>query len=221
MLSLRSELRRKVLTFFYVNRAARVYVRKLAADLGVDPTNLSRELSRLAHDGFLRAETEGRQLYYSVNRDYPFLKPLFDLLKGSVGIRPTLTEAIAGIAGIKSAYLYGSFAKNEADAASDIDLLIVGQPDQGGLAAEIRKAEQVLRREINYTVVSPRELERRLAADDAFLADIWNGKRIELIDNELEKAEQDQAASSQSKTGKAVRKRRMAKGRLGSKDSAH
>jgi predicted nucleotidyltransferase len=186
MISLRSELRRKVLTFFYVNRAARVHVRKLANDLGVDPTNLSRELARLARDGFLRAEREGRQLYYSVNRDYPFLKSLFDLLKGSVGIGPALKQAIAGISGIESAAIYGSFAKNEADAASDIDVLIVGQPDQASLAVEMRKAEQALRREINYTVVSSRELKRKLAAHDAFLTDVWNGKRIELISNEHE-----------------------------------
>lgn len=181
MISLRSDLRRKVLTFFYVNRTARVYVRQLATALGVDSTNLSRELARLAREGFLSAETEGRQLYYSVNREYPYLKPLFAMLQGSVGIEPALRQTLAPIASIEFASIYGSFAKGEADAASDIDLLIVGQPDQAGLAAGIRKAEQALHREINYTVVSSRELKRRLAAHDAFLVDVWNGKRIELI----------------------------------------
>ena len=83
-ISLRSELRRKVLTFFYVNRSARVYVRQLAVALGADSTNLSRELARLAQEGFLRSEVEGRQLYYSINRDYPYLKPIFALLKGLI-----------------------------------------------------------------------------------------------------------------------------------------
>jgi DNA-binding MarR family transcriptional regulator len=55
MLSLRSDLRRKVLTFFYLNRKARVYVRQLASDLEVDSTNLSRELKRLEKDGLLCA----------------------------------------------------------------------------------------------------------------------------------------------------------------------
>ena len=52
MLSLRSELRRKVLTFFYMNREGRVYVRQLAAELDADSTNLSRELAQLAREGF-------------------------------------------------------------------------------------------------------------------------------------------------------------------------
>ena len=181
MISLRSELRRKVLTFFYMNREARVYVRQLADALDVDSTNLSRELAHLGREGFLRAEREGRQLYYSVNRAYPYLKPVFALLQGAVGIEPTLKRALQPVAGIESAWIFGSFAKGEADAASDIDLLIVGQPDQALLSREIRKAEKALRREVSYTVFAHEELERRLARRDPFVTDIWNGRRIGLI----------------------------------------
>ncbi|MFZ0338943.1 MAG: nucleotidyltransferase domain-containing protein, partial [Terracidiphilus sp.] len=181
MISLRSELRRKLLTFFYVNRSARVYVRQLAVALSADSTNVSRELARLEREGFLRSEAEGRQLYYSVNPAYPYLKPVFALLQGTVGIAPALKRALQSVPGIASAWLYGSFAKNEADATSDIDVLIVGQPDQAQLAARMRKAEKALRREINHTVLTSLELNRRLARRDAFLADVWNGKRIELI----------------------------------------
>jgi predicted nucleotidyltransferase len=199
MISLRSELRRKLLTFFYVNRTARVYVRQLAAALEADSTNVSRELARLAQEGLLRSETEGRQLYYSVNRDYPYLKPVFALLQGSVGIQPTLKHALQAVPGIRSAWIFGSFAKNEADAASDIDLLIVGKPDQAELAAEVRKAEKTLRREINYTVLTQKELKRRLQKRDPFITDIWSGKRIELISHD-----DHQAAEDRSQAGAAV-----------------
>jgi len=137
MISLRSELRRKLLTYFYTNRTARVYVRQLASALQVDSTNLSRELSRLEQSGLLRSEVEGRQRYYSINPQYPYRKAVFSLLQGTVGIVPTLTTALRRVQGIEGAFLYGSFAKNEADAASDIDLLIVGQPDAARLAAEV------------------------------------------------------------------------------------
>ena len=154
MISLRSSLRRNLLTFFYVNRSTRAYVRQLAAAIGADSTNTSRELARLEQEGFLRSETEGRQRYYSVNPAYPYLKPLFALLQGLIGIEPALKRALQNVSDIESAWIYGSFAKNEADAASDIDLLILGRPHQLQLAAEIRKAEKALRREINYTVLS-------------------------------------------------------------------
>ena len=184
MLSLRSELRRKLLTYFYVNRSARVYVRQLANVLGLDSTNLSRELARLEREGLLRSEVEGRQRYYNINPQYPHLKALFSLLQGTVGIVPTLQTALDRVPGIDQAHLYGSFAKNEADAGSDIDLLIVGQPDAENLAVEVRKLERTLNREVNYTVFKPQELKRKLAAHDPFLRDVWQGKRIELIRNE-------------------------------------
>jgi predicted nucleotidyltransferase len=188
MLSLRSELRRKLLAYFYTNRSARVYVRQLASALSVDSTNLSRELARLEREGLLKSETEGRQRYYSINLQYPYLKAVLSILQGTVGIVPTLKSALHQVPGIDKAYLYGSFAKNEADAASDIDLLIIGQPDASNLLKEISRLEKNLHREVTYTVLKPQELKRKLAAHDPFLTDVWQGKRIELIGDEQDKA---------------------------------
>jgi len=184
MISLRSDLRKGLLTHLYSNRSARFYVRQMAALLGVDPTNLSRELSRLETEGFLRSEIEGRQRYYSINPKYPYLKPLFTMLQGSIGIVPTLQHALKGMQGVGAAYIYGSLAKGEADSSSDIDLLIIGQPEQSALASEIRRAEKMLHREVNYTLLKPQELKRKLNMHDPFVTDIWEGKRLTVIDDE-------------------------------------
>jgi predicted nucleotidyltransferase/predicted transcriptional regulator with HTH domain len=188
MIFLRSELRRKLLTYFYTNRSARAYVRQLASALSVDSTNLSRELARLGRQGLLRYEIEGRQRYYSINSQYPYLKAVFSLLQGTIGIVPTLATALHRVEGIEKAYLYGSFAKNEADASSDIDLLIVGHPDAISLAAEVSRLQKKLHREVSYTTLKPQELKRKLAAYDPFLTDVWQGKRIKLIGHEQDEA---------------------------------
>ncbi len=188
MISLRSELRRKLLTYFYTNRSARVYVRQLASALGVDSTNLSRELARLEREGLLRSEIEGRQRYYSINSQYPYLKAVFSLLQGTIGIVPTLATALHRVEGIEEAYLYDSFAKGEADAASDIDLLLIGKPDAARLASVVSSTERTLNREVSYTVLKAQELRTKLAAHDPFLSDVWRGKRIQLIGHEQDKA---------------------------------
>jgi len=201
MLSLRSELRRKVLTFFYVNRSARVYVRQLASQLDVDSTNLSRELAGLEREGLLHSEIEGKQRYYSINPGYSYLKEFFAILQGSIGIMPTLQNALRKITGVESALLYGSLAKNEADASSDIDLLIIGNPGQAQLAAATRKAEKALRREINYTVLTQKELTRRLKKNDPLLIDIWNDKRIELMGHANDETAEDRSQAGSSVSG--------------------
>jgi predicted nucleotidyltransferase len=188
MISLRSSLRRSLLTYLYSNRSARFYVRQMAERLGVDPTNLSRELARLEQDGFLRSEVEGRQLYYSIDPEYPLLKPLFAMLAASVGVTAVLKKALHEIPGIEAAYIYGSFAKNESDAASDIDVLIIGGPAQSAVASALRRQEQLLHHEINYIVLSKQELGRKLKEGDPFVTDIWGGKRVTLVEDGNEAA---------------------------------
>ena len=188
MISLRSSLRRQLLTHLYANRSARFYVREMARRLNVDSTNLSRELARLEREGLLRSEIEGRQRYYRVNSRYPNLRAVFSLLQGTVGLVPTLKRDLEDVSGIESAYLFGSFAKQEADSESDIDLLIVGEPNGASLAAAVASLERSLNREVSYTVLHPRELHRKLADKDPFLSDVLHGPHVELINREQDQA---------------------------------
>jgi len=48
--------------------------------------------------------------------------------------------------------------------------------------------EKTLKREVNYTVLKPSELKRRLEAHDPFLTDVWQGRKVELIRREQDKA---------------------------------
>jgi len=75
--------------------------------------------------------------------------------------------------GINEAYLYGSFARDQQDAASDIDVLVIGNPKGEVLAEAIRRLERQLGREINYTVFTRKELESRRKRKDAFLENVW------------------------------------------------
>jgi len=82
--------------------------------------------------------------------------------------------------------LYGSFASNQQDAASDIDVLVIGSPREDVVAQAVQRLERHLGREINYTVLTPKEFESRRARKDAFLEDVWHNKRIPLIGTDEE-----------------------------------
>jgi len=180
MINLRSELRRKLLGYYFTNPSASHYVRELAAILGVDPTNLSRELARLADEGMFVSQLRGGQKHVQLNKQYALYKEVRSIVLKTVGVVPQLRATLAAIDGIKEAYVYGSFAKGSADQASDIDVLIVGEPAVELLASKIRRLERGLGREINYTVLKREELSEKLAQKDPFIEDIWHGKRIKL-----------------------------------------
>jgi predicted nucleotidyltransferase len=182
MLGLRSKTREGLFAYYFTNPTARHHLRDLAQRLGVDPSNLSKELGRLEREGVFRSEVSGRQRYFELNRDYPLFREVRSIVTKTVGAIPLIAGALKKVEGIDEAYLYGSFARDQQDASSDIDVLVIGSPPGVPLAEAVRKLERQLGREINYTVLTPKELKLRRARKDAFLEDVWRNKRVSLLD---------------------------------------
>ncbi len=182
MLDLRSKARQRLLAYYFTNPAARLHLRDLAVRLSIDPSNLSKELGRLEREGLFRSEVSGRQKYFHLNREYPLFAEVRSIVTKTIGAVPLLAGSLRKTEGIEEAYLYGSFARNQQDAASDIDLLIIGKPKGEALAETMRKLERQLGREINYTVLTRKEFESRRARKDAFLENVWHNTRVSLVD---------------------------------------
>lgn len=180
MFSLKSNVRRQLLVYYFTNPTARLHVRDLAQRLDIDPSNLSKELRRLEHEGLFQSETSGRQKYFQLNRAYPLFEEVRGIVVKTAGAAPLIARSLKKVDGIEQAWLYGSFARNEQDAASDIDILIIGAPERTALARSVRNLEQQLGRQIGYTALTRKELDQRRACKDAFLETLWRNKRIEL-----------------------------------------
>jgi len=88
--------------------------------------------------------------------------------------------------------LYGSFARNQQDASSDIDVLVIGNPKGETLAEAMQKLERQLGREVNYTVLTRKEFDSRRTRKDAFLENVWHNKRVSLV-GQHEKAQATQS----------------------------
>jgi predicted nucleotidyltransferase len=181
MLDLRSKTRQRLLTYYFINPRARHHLRDLAERLGVDPSNLSKELRRLERDGLVESEVIGRQKYFQLNRDYPLYAEVRGIVAKTIGAVPLLARSMKSVAGVQEAYLYGSFARNQQDAASDMDILVIGAPKATALAQAIETLERRFGRDINYTTMTRREFQSRRARKDAFLEEVWRNKRVPLV----------------------------------------
>ncbi len=181
MLDLRSKARRLLLSYYFTNPTARLHLRDLADRLGIDASNLSKELARLETEGLFRSEVVGRQKYFQLNRDYALFNEVRGIVTKTIGAVPLIAQSLKKVEGLREAYLYGSFARNQQHASSDIDVLLIGTPRNGILAEAVRKLERQLGREINYTVLTPDEFETRRARKDAFLESVLSNKRVPLL----------------------------------------
>jgi len=167
------------------------FLTELAGHLKVTPSSLQRELESLVRAGVLLRRRDGRRTYFKANIDSPIFPELRGLLDKTTGIVPTLRDALNKFGNrIELAMLYGSVARGDEHAMSDVDLMIVGTLGQIDLVPTLRKLEGRFRREVNVTLFSPEEFRRKREVNDHFLSTVLKGKTITLkgILHELEEA---------------------------------
>ena len=163
------------------------YASELAQRLGVPSSSLQRELQDLTEAGILKTHKQGRMVYYQANRESPVFPDLRGLLLKTAGLVDVLAQALKPVAGkVTTAFVYGSIATGSEDSASDIDLMVVGQMSPEDLALPLRRARESLGREINPTVYTPAEFDRKRAANDPFLKQVLDKPRLVVIANKDE-----------------------------------
>lgn len=174
----KSKLRKKLLGYFFANSQANLYVREASFILKEDAGNLSKELGRLEKDGIFVSNIRGRQKYFSLNREYPLYDELKSVISKTVGIEGSLKGIISADTGIKAAFIYGSFAQNKETNSSDIDLLIIGKPDENNLMDKLDALEKSVGREINYTCYSEKDFSAKVKGNSSFIANIIKRPKI-------------------------------------------
>jgi predicted nucleotidyltransferase len=73
--------------------------------------------------------------------------------------------------------VYGSIARSEEHATSDVDLMVIGTAGLADLSPALRKAELQLGREINVTNYSVAEFRRKIQTKDHFLTTLLRGAK--------------------------------------------
>jgi len=166
------------------------YVSELARRMRVPASSLQRELRGLSDAGILRTHRQGRMVYYQANMNSPVFRDLRGLLLKTAGLVDVLAHALKPVvARLRIAFVYGSIASNTEQSDSDIDLMLVGQVSLAELALPLRRARELLGREINPAVYTAAEFKRKYATKDPFLTQVLDRPKIFVLgnDNELGK----------------------------------
>ena len=174
----KSRLRQKLLSYFFTNTSSHLYVREIAVVLHEDAGNLSKELKRLESIGVFASSMKGKQKYFSLNNKHPLYKELKSIIFKTVGVEGALKEITNNVEGIALSFVYGSFAKDRQNSSSDIDLLIVGNPEEDSLMKKIESLEKKLLREINYNIYQKREFSDKIKKKDSFIMNIIKRPKI-------------------------------------------
>jgi predicted nucleotidyltransferase len=152
------------------------YLSELADFLHTRPSSLQRELSSLEQSGILQQRKDGRRRYFKAETRSPIFRELRSMFEKTVGLIPTLRAALRPLAkGIVCAFVYGSIARREEHATSDVDLMVIGNVGLADLAPILGKIEKRLGREVNVTDYSVEEFHKKVTESDHFLTTVLKG----------------------------------------------
>ncbi|MDR5726613.1 MAG: nucleotidyltransferase domain-containing protein, partial [Terriglobia bacterium] len=87
---------------------------------------------------------------------------------------------------IKWAFVYGSLARGEADAASDVDVMLIGPVSTMDIVPVFRRVEKAVDRPINETIFNERDFKDSLKKKNHFLRTVLRGDKIMLKGSEDE-----------------------------------
>jgi len=180
----KSKIRQDLLTLFFTNPSQKYYLRELQRELGYSAGSIRRELLKFQEDNLFSTQRAGNLLYYTLNTKHPLFRELKMIVSKTVGLEALLRNVLSSLRGISVAFIYGSYAANKEKGSSDIDLMIIGNPDTSLLNEKIAGLEKKLKREIHPTLYSLQEYRHKKKTQSGFIMELSKNPKIMVIGKE-------------------------------------
>jgi predicted nucleotidyltransferase len=169
-----SKVQQRVLALIFGQSDRSFYVSEIVRHVHSGTGAVERELSRLRDSGLVSVERVGNQKHYQANRNSPVFKELRRLVLKTLALTDPLKGALEPYSGkIKAAFVYGSVAKGNDTARSDIDLMVIGDElSYSDLYTALQDAESALRRKVSPNFLSSDEWRRKAATQGSFISKV-------------------------------------------------
>jgi len=178
--------RQRVLATLFGRPGRSFYAAEIIALARAGSGSVQRELADMTQVGLLTCTKVGHQKHYQANSASPVFNDLCSLVLKTVGLADALRQALAPLANqISMAFVFGSIAKAQDSAHSDVDVLLVSNTlSYGDVFAALEPASQALSRSINPALYTEADFKARQLSDNAFITRVMQQPKIWLIGQE-------------------------------------
>ncbi len=141
----------------FLNPQQQAYLRELANEFTISPSQVSGELQQLSDAGLLKSTKSGRQINYRANTEHPLFPELQSMVKKALGMDQILESILERLGNLDLAFLIDDYAQGKDTGL--IDLVLVGDIDQSNLDDVVKKTEKYISRKIRTLVLKKEEYE--------------------------------------------------------------
>ncbi len=154
-----SQTKIKLLLRFFLNPAAKGYLRQLAKDFNESTNSIRVELNKLSDAKMLVSEKDGRNVIYQANDKHPLFQDIRNIVLKSTGIDKVIQDIINKIGDLELAFIRGDYAIGNDSGL--IDLVVVGDSINMKELERVRqKTEKLIERKISVMTITTSEYEK-------------------------------------------------------------
>ncbi len=157
----KSKIRKKIILSFVYNQGKEFYLSEIARRVKTSAGTAQREVNRLLAQDFITFRKKGNLNIYKLNEGYSLLPEIESIVRKTFGIEVELGNELRKLKGVRFAFLFGSYAKGGFKSDSDIDLFVIGAPEEDNIFKAVRKVEDLAGREINYHLADEAEFAEK------------------------------------------------------------
>ena len=176
---LSSKSRATIFETFFSGEEKEHYLRELERITKFSTASIRFEMKNLVDLDLITTRKDGNRIYYKANIDHPLYSNIQGLVNKTRGLHLQLEKVLVEHPQIELAFIFGSYAKKDLKAHSDIDLFIVGSIKNMDISEITFDLQKKLGREINYHKYPKAELKKKIKEKNHFLLSLKNEKKVD------------------------------------------
>ena len=166
-----------------------LHMREIERRTGFAIGTVQKELQKLQRLDIITRVKDGNRVYYHANTAHPLYSDIRSLVLKTSGLADVIKNALTNEKGIKVAFIFGSLARQEDKATSDVDLMVIGNISLSKLTGLLMDVAGKIGREINPHAFTEKEFIKRRSEQDHFLNQVLESPKIFIIGTENDLAE--------------------------------
>jgi predicted nucleotidyltransferase len=182
---LSSRARAEIFRLLFSGMGEELHVREIERRSGLNDSTLRQELRKLIRLELVQSRRDSNRVYYRAKTENPLYPEIRNLVLKTSGLADVL-KSVLNDRRIHVAFVFGSVARGEEKAGSDVDLMVIGQLGLRDLSRLLSGIEEKIGREVNPHVLREEEFRKRIRAKEHFVSSIMETPKIFIIGSQRE-----------------------------------
>src|SRR4030042_4645930 len=177
---LSSRARAEIFRLLFSGAGEELHVREIERRSGLNDSTLRQELRKLVRLEIVQSRRDSNRVYYRAKTESPLYPEIRNLVLKTSGLADVLKSVLMDKR-IRVAFVFGSIARGDEKAGSDVDLMVIGQLGLRDLSGLLSGIEEKIGREVNPHVFHEAEFRKRVRAKEHFVSSVMETPKLFII----------------------------------------